>query len=408
MKKIFLLLLLFQLSIFAQSYLISSISLPQIKVLNLDPYPCDEDCLSDLLEKELIFSFLSYSDTKLTSTRLKRARTKHLSMLNIEWFMQHDAIKIALLLPYKKIARYATSTTNASFAYLMTKDRPFELKCYKIEDETHEEIQKALKKIKEDKFHYVIAPLTQDGEEIVAKLNLEINIYFPTIHKKDATSSSKYLYYGGIDYRAQSELLLREALSPLVIFYDESNIGNQISAYQDKYFKNMILKNQNKNARVIKYSIPTRTTNLKAQLKDNDKINGASFFINTPIIKSGMIISQLTLYDTNATNILSTQTNYNPLILSITQYHDRKNMIIANSITQNKDVLIETNSLLDNDILYDWINYTTTVGIDYFSSLINGEKRDYTIENVGNQMLYPIKLMQPSVSKFKPYIKPIY
>ena len=57
-------------------------------------------------------------------------------------------------------------------------------------------------------------------------------------------------------------------------------------------------------------------------------------------------MSQLTLYDTNATNVLSTQINYDPLVLSMTQYEDRKNMIIANSITQNNNILIETNSFL--------------------------------------------------------------
>ena len=162
-------------------------------------------------------------------------------------------------------------------------------------------------------------------------------------------------------------------------------------------------KNISKSSTVSKFSIPQRTTNLEKQLKDNEKINGGSFFVNTPIIKSGMIISQLTLYDTNATNILSTQTNYNPLLLSMTQYQDRKKMIIANSITQNNDVLFETNSLLGNDIVFDWINYTTTVGIDYFTYLINGEKMDYEIENKNNQMMYPIKLIRPSVSRFIPY-----
>ena len=77
-------------------------------------------------------------------------------------------------------------------------------------------------------------------------------------------------------------------------------------------------------------------------------------------------MSQLTLYDANATNILSTQINYDPLLFSMTQYKDRKTMIIANSITSQNNVFIETNSLLGNDIVYDWINYTTTIGVDYF------------------------------------------
>ncbi|QFR43165.1 hypothetical protein [Sulfurimonas xiamenensis] len=414
MKKLYFLILLFPFVFYAKSFLISNIALPKTSIQNLDPYPCDEKCLQEHLNNGYIFSFLAHADEKLANEELEKERAKYLSALNIKWFMQESKIRIALLLPYKKIGRYAASTTNASFAYLMSKNHPYELKSYNIEDESHEEILTALIKIREDGFYHVIAPLTQTGEEIVSTINPDINIYFPTINKKDTNTTSNYLYYGGIDHRAQSDLLLKEALSPLIIFNDNSEIGQQLTYYQEYKFKhkysedeNTTLQRNNKNLTVIKFSIPQRITNLEKQLKDNEKINTGSFFINTPIIKSGMILSQLTLYDTNATNVLSTQTNYNPLLLSMTQYQDRKNMIIANSITQNKDVLIETNSLLDNDIMYDWINYTTSVGIDYFSHLINGERREYDIEIQNNQMIYPIELLQPSFSRFIPY-KSIY
>lgn len=397
MIKLLFLTLLLPIALFSQSFLISNIPLPKTVVLNLDPNPCDEDCLKEYYDNGFIFSFLAHADSELESSSLEKARVEYMSMFEIKSIFTETKLRIALLLPYKKIARYAATTTNASFAYLMSKNRPFELKSYKIEDESYEEISQALKKIKADGFHFVIAPFTQSGEKIVSKINPQINIYFPTINKKDAQTKSGYLYYGGIDYRAQSDLLLNESVSPLVIFHDNSEIGEQLSKYQEYKFK------QVSGSKVIKFSIPQQTTNLEAQLKENKKIVEGSFFINTPIVKSGMIISQLTLYDTNATNVLSTQTNYNPLLLSMTQYQDRKNMIIANSITQNSDVLIETNSILANDIVYDWINYTTTVGIDYFSYIINGEKREYDIPNVDNQMIYPITLLQPSVSRFIPY-----
>lgn len=389
--------MLLPIALFSKSFLISNIPLPRTFILNLDPTPCDEDCLKDYFEKGFIFSFLAYPDIKIDDKSLEKARVEHMSMFDIKPILTNTKLHIALLLPYKKIAKYAASTTNASFAYLMSKGRPFELKSYKIEDETHEEISNALKKIKADGFHFIIAPFTQTGEKIVAKINPQVNIYFPTINKKDSQTKSGYLYYGGIDYRAQSDLLLKEATSALVIFHDNSEVGEQISKYQEFSFK------QNGHSNVLKYSIPQQATNLEDKLKNNRRIAGASFFVNTPIVKSGMIISQLTLYDVNAKNILSTQTNYNPLLLSMTQYQDRKNMIIANSITQNSDVLIETNSLLANDIVYDWINYTTTVGIDYFSYIINGEERTYDIPSVNNQMIYPITLFQPSHSRFIPY-----
>ena len=420
MKKIYYIVLIFPFALFAQSFLISNIPLPQAKIQNLDPYPCDEECLQDYLDNDFIFSFLAHATSSLKNKELEEIRQKYITILNLKSKITSEKLRIALLLPYKKIGRYAASTTNASFAYLIAKNRPFELKSYKIESEDYEEILKALRNIQKDEFYYVIAPLTQSGEDVVSKINPDLNIYFPTINKKDANTTSEHLYYGGIDYRAQSDLLLNEAESPLVIFYDKSTIGKTLSDYQESEFYKRDITDTNEtildtftteeqtqildqNISVVKFLIPRRTTNLEKQLKENIDINEGSFFLNTPIIKSGMIMSQLTLYETNATNILSTQTNYNPLLLSMTQYQDRKNMIIANSITQNKDVLIETNSLLGNDIVYDWINYTTTVGIDYFFHHQNGEKREYDIEIKDNQMMYPIKLLQPSLSRFIPY-----
>ncbi|OHD97436.1 MAG: hypothetical protein A3E21_00345 [Sulfurimonas sp. RIFCSPHIGHO2_12_FULL_36_9] len=373
MIRLYIFTLLLPIALFSEIFSISDIPLPITEVQNMDPVQ------EKLLEKTAP-EYSSVSNSKPAATGNK--------------------LRIALLLPHNTIGRYAASTANASFAYLVSKNRPFELKSYKIEDESYEEILKTLNKIQADGFSYVIAPLTQTGEKIVSKINPQINIYFPTINKKDTQTTSKYLYYGGIDYRAQSDLLLNESVSPLVVFYDKSEIGEQLSKYQEYAFKQR--NGVNKNS-VVKISIPLQITSLENQLKNNSKIAGGSFFVNTPIVKSGMIMSQLTLYDVDVTNVLSTQTNYNPLLLSMTQYQDRKNMIIANSITQNNDVLIETNSILGNDIVYDWINYTTTVGIDYFSYIINGQKREYDIENLNNQMIYPIKLLQPSVSKFIPY-----
>jgi SRSO17 transposase len=384
-------------ALFSRSTQPSNVPLPEITVQNLDPYPCNEACMQKYLDNGLIFSYLSYMSIEMQGEFLSKEKVYYAPVIKSEPTIKRKKIRIALLMPYKTIGRYAASTTNASFAYLISKESPFELKSYKIEDESYEEIFKALNKIKDDGFEYVIAPMTQVGEKVISKINPSINIYFPTINKKDTQNSSSYLYYGGIDYRAQIDMLLKFSSSPLVIFYDNSEVAQQLSLYEEFSYK------QNAQRSVIKFEIPQKITNLEKQIKDNSRISGGSFFLNTPIVKSGMIMSQLTLYDTSVTNILSTQANYNPLLLSMTQYRDRKEMIIANSITINDDLLVETNSILQNDIVYDWINYTTTVGMDYFSHLINNEKRSYDIEIKSNQMIYPIKLFQPSVSRFIPY-----
>jgi SRSO17 transposase len=411
MKKLYFLLLFTPAIMFAQSYLISHIPLPKTYIQNLDPYPCDDKCMQEYLDNDMILSFLSHADAKLDNDEHDEIRKMSISILNLGSFVITEKLRIALLLPYKVIGRYASSTTNASFAYLIAKNHAFEMKSYKIENESKEEITKALQEISKDGFVYVIAPFTQKGADAVGEINPDINIFFPTINKKDVSSTSSYLFYGGIDYHAQSDMLLKEAVSPLVIFYDKSSIGRKLSLYEeDKFIYDGIDKNLSReeietqivdaNKSVVKFSIPKRTTNLEKQLFENEDIVNGSFFINTPIVKTGMIMSQLTLYDTNATNVLSTQINYDPLILSITQYEDRKNMIIANSITEHNNILIETNSLLGNDIVYDWINYTTTIGVDYFYSLATREDREYEIAIEDNQMIYPIELLKPSLYRF--------
>jgi len=421
MKK--LLIFLMPVVMFAQSFMLSNIPLPKTYVQDLDPYECDESCMQDYLDQGMVFSFLSHASGKLESAKQTEARVLFVSIFNLGSFYSNQKLHIALLLPYKTIGKYASSTTNAVFAYLMTKGHPFTLKSYKVDSEESMQLQTALEKISADGFEYVIAPLTRKGAQNVININPALHLYFPTINRQDVVSDSPYLTYGGIDYRAQSHLLLKEALSPLVIFSDKSTTGKMLATYQQEEFKYPTVdfeKEQGTNTsssflddtlhtfsdkKVINYFISRRTTNLEPYLKKNNKIVHGSFFINTPIIKTGMIMSQLTLYGTNAEKILSTQINYNPLLLSMTQYTDRKNMLVANSIIQKNSVLIETNSLLGNDIVYDWINYTTTVGADYFYSLITDEDRIYTTKMQNNQMIYDIELLKPSHSKFVQYVR---
>ncbi len=416
---------------FGKSYLLSSVPLPKTYIQNLDPYPCNEDCMQDYLDNEVMFSFLSHANKQLEDEEQEEIRMMSVSIFNIGSQIRSDELKIALLLPYKKIGRYAASTTNASFAYLIARNQSFELKTYNIESENLEDILMALEQIEEDGFNYIIAPFTQEGAQTFVSLKPTQELYFPTINKNDLNTSAHNIYFGGIDYKAQIDVLLKETVSPLVIFYDNTPIGKKLSQYeevsfmnkpiQSDYFENVYFEDDDdsffyennvenlvddRNLSVVKFSIPKWTTNLEKQLFENEKIVKGSIFINTPIVKSSMIMSQLTMYDVNATNVLSTQINYDPLILSLTQYTDRDKMIIANSITHHNSIFIETNYLLGNDIVYDWINYTTTVGIDLFFTKITNQDRQYKIDMKDNQMLYPIELLQPSKTRFIKYFSP--
>jgi hypothetical protein len=430
MKPIFALLL--PAMLLAQSYLISSIPLPKTYVLNLDPAACDDACLEGYIERGEIFSFLAHADHRLESQELNEIRLIHLSLFNITTVIHDSRLKIALLLPYRIIGRYANSTTNAAFAYMLTRNRDYEIKTYQIDDEAPDTIDAVLEQIESDGFFYVIAPVTKEGAESIAAYDPEMNVYFPTINRRDISNPSPTLFFGGIDYRAQLDTLLHESVSPLVIFYDDSRLGHELHDYTKEQFMNppepetqaptfgrhaepsmfapavareeiTETSEEAEKKRSFSYVIEKRTSNIEAQIKENEKIQNGSFVLNTPIIKSGMIMSQLTLYDANVTNVLSTQINYDPLLFSMTQYRDRKDMIVANSIGTSSKVLVESNNLLSNDIVYDWINYTTTVGCDLFFNMITHSEREYELPVEENQIVYPIELVSPSYYRFVEY-----
>jgi SRSO17 transposase len=301
-------------------------------------------------------------------------------------------IKIAILVPSKQIGRYATSTTNALFAYMMTKNRPFEMKTFEIDNQESDTLSNVVRTIESQGFNYVIAPLTKDGVEKLNSINPQINIFIPTINKEEFSSTASHLYFGGIDYKAQIDALVKLAHKPLVIFKDNSLVSENLSQYAQK------------KAPVKSFAFTlNKSLNLKKYLYRSSQLQHASFMTNTPVVKTGVLLSQINLYDVEPTNALSTQINYDPILLSMTQYNDRKSMIIANSISRESSKVTDANLILNNDIVYDWINYATTIGADYFYNRMTGEAREYPLTISANQILYPINLVRPSTASFVSY-----
>ena len=54
------------------------------------------------------------------------------------------------------------------------------------------------------------------------------------------------------------------------------------------------------------------------------------------------------------------------MLLTLTQYEDRKELYIGNAIDFVPSELRVMNSLLGHSIEYDWVNYATSIGIDHF------------------------------------------
>ncbi len=391
--------LLLSVLLYAQSSKISSIPLPKVYIQNLDIYPCDTTCMEEMLEYGQIFSFLAHADEyTFEDDNLSQSKRIYSSLLNLGSSGFSGEFQVAMLLPYKKIGKYAYSTTNSAFAYMLTKQSDFTISSFKIESESIDDVRHALDQIVMQGFQFVIAPMTIEGVESVIDVNPNLHVYFPTVHRHDVNITSPNFYFGGIDYKAQTEALFEYASAPLIIFHNRSRVSQKLRNYDlELYAQNERLNGK----RLIEFEIGQRTSNLAHLLKRNTRLKGGTVILNTPLIKSSMIMSQLTLHDTNVSTILSTQINYDPLIFSTTQFRDRDNMYIANSIAQNSAVLDETNRLLGNDISYDWINHSTAIGIDFFYNLMTGEAREYPVTILNNQVHYPIEIVKPGVAKFR-------
>jgi len=317
--------------------------------------------------------------------------------------VQAQVPRIAMILPQKRIGRYAHTTSTAVFAYFLSREHPFVFKSFVISDESPEEIERVLDEISDEGFAYVIAPVTPKGAGLLAESGTGLNIFFPTIHRNDLDTAADNIYFGAIDYRAQIDRLTELAHAPMVIMYDQSAQGKKLlKMTEESYRQNAKLDNAAKEQKIITYGIDKQTSNLAPYFQSNEKIQSGSFFLNTPLVKSAMILSQLSYYNTDVTNILSTQINYDPLIISMTQKKDREHLYIANSVTVQDDPLVEANAMLSNDIVYDWINYATTVGADYFYHMITQEPRLYELPIVGNQIDYPISIVKAYNAHFKP------
>jgi SRSO17 transposase len=401
--------ILFSGLLFGKSTTLSTIPVPKVQILKKDTSICDEVCLKEYLLDDQIFSFLANIDGSVKNLALREKRLMYEALFNIEAESSNDSIRIALLLPEKVIGRYATTTTNAVLAYLMAKNRRFEVKSFKIDREDNESINSTLQSISKEKFEFIIAPMTVKGAEIIARAEPSINVFFPTIHSSKIANRTSSLYFGGIDYQAQMEKLLQYTPknSGVALLYDDSLKGQELN----QVVEFLITENYKDNRILLNRAIQKDYSDFSPIFEDKEnrhnplarKLKGATFFLNTPIIKSSLILTQLTLYEREPNLILSTQINYKPMLLSMTQNHDRNSMLIANSISteENNGFIVDANKLLNNDIVYNWINYSTTVGTDYFFHIITGTEREYSEEFIDNQVVYPIRVVKPLENRFK-------
>jgi SRSO17 transposase len=377
----------------------SPIPVPTTEILKRDSNICQsEECLRDHLLNGQIFSFLSYADGELDTFALKEQKLFLSALFNVDKESNFDKkIEVALLIPDKMIGRYSSLVSKSVLSYLLTIKQPFRIKNFYIDREDKKSILKAYQNIAREKFKFVIAPMTEKGAKIVGEITPQIYTYFPTVHSSKVYKKDEFMFFGGIDYKKQIDELVKflQKRGKIALFYDGSKKGKELNLIVLRKMANLKMNITSKNM------VTNKTATFSNLFKEDNSTVGQSYFLNTTKVKSSILLAELTAFEQKPNVILSTQINYSPILLSMTQLNDRKNMLIANSISRkdNREI-VDINSLFNNNIRYDWINYSSTLGIDYFYSIISGNSRQYKEPMIAHQIVYETRIMKPLLAKF--------
>lgn len=391
--RVILILLVTLSMMFAKSDKLSHIPPAKSLFLNTDLQVCDVNCMQELINKGEIFTFLSHYDSSNEEFSSLRSAFSYYKRLFRVFEDEALSIRVAMIVPQKTIRRYASTTVNAVIAYLASKQNNFEIKIFNSMDEQEVSILNALNQIKNENFEFVIAPVTKLGAQTIIENADYLNIYIPTVNRDTFAINKTNIVFGGIDYNKQVDELLKYANDKVAYFTDGSDLSKSIN--------NLLI---DKNPKITYHkSISNSRVSFKRMFKNNKKLGNSSIFMNTPLVKTSLISSQLRVYKIEPYMMLSTQINYNPMLLTLTQYEDRKNFYLANSIGKTTVEMEEVNSLLGHDIVYDWVNYSTSIGIDYFYSnfFVPTASRNFSEVIIDNQIAYDISIERPKRYKFE-------
>lgn len=388
MNKKILLLLLLPFLAFGQSDIFSNIPPAKIEIININPEYCDENCLFKLSRDKKIFSFIARFDRSIKNEELQNLMESYATEIGIYYRLRFDPLgknlEIALLIPKKIIGKYSTTTIDTILAYLLSRDIDFRFKIFDSVDENLDSLNKTIEKINDENFNFVVAVLSKK-ESLEALDDIDIPVYIPTMTNKDVKAGSN-IVFGGIDYEAQIQTLINQENDAITIIYnDDSSLGEDLGEITKSLSQFVLIEDIITNKIAANFS-----KNLE---KQEMFLAGSNVFLNTPVVKSGLLLSQIGVSNERPSHILSTQVNFNPALLSLIRGNDTSNILIANSISDTEQKLIEYGLLLSSDMKYDWVNYSTALGVDLFLSNMSQNINRYFVESFeNNQAIYNINL----------------
>lgn len=395
MKKL-LLILLAPTLFFAKSQKLSDISPAHEIYINLEPFKCNDTCLLELVKNGLLHSFLARHERSqnLEVIEAFNSITGKAGFNEPVFIPNADAeFKIAIIVPQDSIKSYASIVSNSLIAYTVRQNANIDIKFYNIGNESPAAIDGAIARAKSENISYIIAPFTAIGANYLnSVLDASMLAYVPTLHVSSVGDLRANLIFGGINYKDQVAKLLEFSNGKVAAFSDGSALGNSLNRYSDELSGGLAYENE----------IVGNQTDLKGFLSGNSRLNEATIFLNVPIVKASMLSSQLRLYEVKNAALLSTQINYTPNIFKLTQIEDRANMYIANSLSAVDTALDSNNEILSQDINFNWVGYSTSVGIDYiYTAYLNqGAQRLFGERVENSQVIYNTKILKAGEASF--------
>lgn len=299
-----------------------------------------------------------------------------------------EVMKLAFIYPSKIVAKYAKSSMNTVLGYFDYKKIKYEIKVFDTLSEEQENIEEAFLNAKEEGFSNVLALFTPRVTELLHSIDTsDLRVYLPLTNKNELINTNNNFLYGGISYEDQITKLLEYSNTNNTMFYQSSFLGDKLKS---------IYETMTPEIKVVK-EIKKKKNYFKGIVKDY-RIKNSTLFLNTPIVKTSIVLSQLRAYSIYPKVILSTQINYNPKILTLTQVKDRTNFVIASSIDNVNDELRDSLDSYGADVLYNWVDYSTLIGVNYLydenqSGLINTQIED-------NHVIYKPKLLKTTAFGF--------
>ena len=289
-------------------------------------------------------------------------------------------VKIAFIYPSSLVEKYAKSSLDTISGYFSYQKTDYDLTVIDCTNESYENINSAFSKVNQEGITNIIALFTPSAVTSLDKLVPSgVKVYLPLIEKKDAVTDNTSLIFGSISYEQQIEKLSSYSAGNNAMFYQDTYIGNKLKKAYDSSVSDTKVRKE----------ISKTETNFKYIVNDS-RLNNSSLFLNTDIVKTSLILSQLRAYDIYPKLIFSTQVNYDPMLMSLTQDNDREKLVIANSIdTVNKELKDEIITFGGN-IIYEWVDYSTLVGINYL--YYGGNSSLIQTKIVNNQAVYNPKL----------------